>query len=508
MSIHQAMFAGSSALTNYGNAMTVIGNNLANANTTAFKGSRTTFEDVLIQTVGISGTRSSTQMGTGVGVSAIDQLMQQGSFNGTQNVTDMAIDGIGFFKVRDPNAFADQGGGGGNATSGSDIFYTRAGDYKQDVNGMLVTNAGLVLQGWAVDENGLRTGQTTDIDLSSLQTSSPSATTSVNVGLNLNSQAAIIDSATAYDPNDPTTYNFASSVRVYDSLGQGHNVEVHLRKTDSNTWEWHAAVNSDELATGAGTDTLTAVDQITGNVADAAGTYTAGTLTFDTNGRLLTEGSTPITFDFTGSTATDGTATSQAMTQQILFDFGDAVGTDGDSTNDYTVDSTTLSWTASAVTENDQTDANGDIILDNTGTAGSIQLSSDFATLKLSQNGYSTGFLETLSIAEDGKIYGAYTNGETKALYQISLVDFDNQQALEQVGANLFSETALSGLPREGEPGSGRLGDIVSYALEASNVDMSSEFVTMITTQRAFQANSRLVTVTDGMLEELIALKR
>nr|CRH07439.1 putative flagellar hook protein flgE [Candidatus Magnetococcus massalia] len=498
MSIHQAMYAGSSALTNYGNAMTVIGNNLSNANTTAFKGSRTTFEDVLIQTVGISGTRASTQIGTGVGVSAIDQSMQQGGFSGTSVVTDLAIDGQGFFKVKDPDPGAAQlGGGGGNATSSMDTFYTRAGDFKQNLEGLMVTNAGLVLQGYTIDQTtGQRNGSTADIDLSTFQTTPPQATTEVSLGLNLQSDAAIITDSqhSTYDPNDPASYNYATPVRVYDSLGQGHNLEVHFKKTASNTWEWHAAAPSDDLTSAqAGTGTLTNMTSVTDAVEAApdGASYTSGQLVFDSQGRLLQEGSTPITFQFTGND-------SEAETQEILFNFGDALDEAGDSTNDFSTTDGVSTYEAGVMAADSS----------NTGVKATVQRATSFTTLAASQNGLSAGFLESLAVGLDGTVSGTYTNGETKELYQIALVDFDNEQALDQVGANLFAETHLSGVAREGEPGSGALGNVRSYTLENSNVDMSNEFVTMITTQRAFQANSRLVTVTDGMLEELIALKR
>ncbi|MBF0309164.1 MAG: flagellar hook protein FlgE [Magnetococcales bacterium] len=495
MSIMQAMHAGSSALTNYGNAMTVIGNNLANANTTGFKNSRSTFEDVLIQTVGTNGTGGAMQMGTGVGLAAVDQNMNQGSLTSSSNVTDLAIDGKGFFEVRDPKPGAALAGGVSGVTGSKQaIFYTRAGDFLQDETGKLVTNNGLVLQGWELDIDGVRSGKTGDVNLATYQTSSPKPTTKVDVGLNLDANEAVITDAAhaTYDPTDPASYNHSTTVRVYDSMGQGHNVELQFKKTGSNTWEWHAVAPSTELATAHRTagKTLTAVDTTAGNVATAAGTYTAGTLVFNNMGQLDTEGSTPIKFNFLSGDNT-------AAPQEILFNFGAAKT--NDSTNDYTMTkSTDLLYQTGAATAD----------TGNSGIDGTVQLATDFATLKLSQNGYSTGYLDTLSIGSDGRVVGSYTNGQTRPLYQIALVDFDNEQGLSQVGSNLFAETRESGLPRIGEPNSGRLGKVSSYTLEQSNVDMSGEFVTMITVQRAFQANSRIVSVTDGMLEELISLKR
>ncbi|MBF0369588.1 MAG: flagellar hook protein FlgE [Magnetococcales bacterium] len=480
MSILQAMYAGSSALTNLSEAMTVIGNNLANANTTAFKGSRTTFEDVLIQTVGRSGANSANQVGTGVALAAVDQDMTQGSFSSTTSATDLAIDGQGFFMVRDD----------ASSSTGSDgYYYTRAGDFMLDLNGNLVTNSGMILQGWALDESGLATGGTTDIDLSAYQTAEPRQTNLVELELNLDSTAEIISDTTyPYDPNDPESYNFQTSVPVYDAQGERHTLLVHFRKIDDNEWEWHLVAPTEELEGATGTGDYTEIAQPT--TADAtSATYTPGTLTFDTSGYLLTEGSVPLSITFDGSEA-----------QDILFDFGDALDSYGDSTNDYMkADVTDMSFTLTSTTGS---------VDDNTGRLGTVQYATDSTTLSLDPDGYPTGFLDSISVNSDGSIVGVYTNGESKSLYQISLVDFDNEMNLDQVGSNLFGETNTSGVPRVSEPESGRLGSIISYALEQSNVDMAGEFVQMIATQRGFQANSRIVTVSDGMLEELLALKR
>lgn len=600
MSIIQAMLAGSSALSNYGEAMTVIGNNLANANTTAFKGSRTTFEDVLIQTVGVSGTRSSTQIGTGVGLAGVDQNMNQGSFSSTNSVIDMAIDGRGYFMVKDPGTDASDVLLP-PTSSDEDTFYTRAGDFQQTKSGMLVANNGLVLQGWKMAVDGtLESTTIANVDLSEFETAPPQASTLVDVGLSLSADAQVITDSlhSTYNPNDASSFNHSTTVRVYDSLGKGHNVDLHFKKladkpaqvadggtlgtidfaltddasttftftdstgttvtadavsfsagnnaafdlstltvggaalaltsgtsydigytvstgamagisgTDSvgevprNTWEWHTAVDTDELIAGhKGTGNLTAVDTTTGNVravntTGATAGYQVGRLSFDEQGRLKQEGSTPITFNFY-----DTATASTAEAQEILFDFGGAIGVNGDSTNDYSKQSTDLVYNtaSSAVTAE---------LTSNTGRDKTVQFAGEFATRELSQNGYSSGFLDNLQVGQDGVVFGTYTNGTSRPMYKIALVDFSNESGLEQIGANLFGKTNISGEPLIGVPQSGRLGSIVNFTLEQSNVDMSNEFVNMISTQRAFQANSRIVSVADGMLEELISLKR
>ncbi|MBF0142484.1 MAG: flagellar hook protein FlgE [Magnetococcales bacterium] len=511
MSIMQAMQAGSSALSHFGDAMTVVGNNLANANTTAFKGSRTTFEDVLIQTVGTSGTRASTQIGTGVTLSSVDQDLNQGSFNSTVNVTDLAIDGKGFFQVRDKENFKGNG-------ADDDMYYTRAGNFKQDKNGDLVISGGLILQGNALKSDGsLESAKVVDVNLGQLkyQQIDPQATGLVDIGILLSSEDPVITDPLhdTYDANDSSSYNFVTTIRVYDNFGTGHNIQLQFKKLapdtaanppiGNNTWEWHVVVPTDELdPEHQGTGLFTAVDQTPGNVqtaptaGDGAAGYTVGRLEFDGSGRLVTEGSTPIEFNFKANATGN-----KPDAQEVLFNFGDAIGALGDSTNDFHKTATQLAYDASKASVAEEA-------LTNTGRDGSVQVAGNSTTLKLTQDGFPPGSLDSLSVNQDGKVIGIYTNGQSRPLYQVLLVDFDNEAALEQVGANLFSETFQSGVPRAGAPQTGRRGSVLSFTLEQSNVDMSAEFVRMITMQRGFQANSRIVTVTDGMLEELISLKR
>lgn len=504
MTLMNAMYSGSSALTNMGSAMSVIGNNLSNTNTTSFKRSSTGFEDILAQTVGTTVASGANQIGNGVAVSVIKQDLTQGAFEYTGIVTDMAIDGDGYFMVKDYST-----------SSEGAVYYTRAGDFGIDITGDLVTNSGLVVQGWELNEDGDRLGEPSDINLSSIHTASE-PTSVVDVAVNLDSTAEA--PADAYDPNDPTTYNFSTTVQVYDSTGDGHNVEIHFVKLDEatygyNAWAWHAVVQSTELQTAdqaASGVELTAVDDPDlDGYADEYGvhveevqtnaSYTAGELIFTSAGLLSEEGSTPITFNWGGGSAG----------QQILFNFGDAIGTDAtgrdsDSTNDYSgydraSDSTTyLEFTDNAVEAD----------VDFTGSDGTVQYAAGFSTLNISQDGFPAGFLEQISVDEYGKIYGSFTNGLVKPLYQISLATFSNEDGLSQIGGNLYAETYVSGQRIQGTAQSGRFGSVISHSLEQSNVDMSEEFVSMITVQRGFQANSRIVSVVDSMLEELINLKR
>ncbi|MBF0161158.1 MAG: flagellar hook-basal body complex protein [Magnetococcales bacterium] len=636
MSITQAMYAGASALTNFSESITVIGNNLANSNTTAFKSSSASFEDVLIQTVGNSGAGGSTQVGTGTGLAGVRQDMTQGSFAPSANVTDLSIDGRGFFKVRSAISSTSAAT---TATNEPEVFYTRAGSFRKEKEGNLVNTGGLILQGYALNESGERGGQMVDVNLAGFDRAPPSATTLVTAHVNLDSTTqAIMPSlvpvtptnpgdpltyvdAAAYNPNQPSTYNFSTAVRIFDSQGVGHSMELQFRKlpmktpatvvgnggtaaqqvtlnlsgeggvtltftpTDSDpanpdqtkifrtvvdlpagvstlalsnlaaedgngtpqdvamhlaltngklyrvtaepsnsevvvsrlagddgrdavtvgadndsTWEWHAVVNRRELESGRPDDST--LEALVPNAAlkpaglpsdssmvPTSDGYYVGRLEFDRNGLLKREGSVPLTVQFRG-----------AESQQVLFDFGRAVGTLGDSTNDFFKEqpgNLVYKTATSAVADTSS----------HVGTS-SVQVAGSSSTTKLDQDGYPTGIIDKISISPSGVITGSYTNSQTKRLFQIGLVDFPDEGALDQKGGNLFAETKASGQPLEGTPGSGRLGATVAYSLEQSNVDMSGEFVRMIATQRGFQANSRIVTVVDGMMEELLSLKR
>jgi len=136
------------------------------------------------------------------------------------------------------------------------------------------------------------------------------------------------------------------------------------------------------------------------------------------------------------------------------------------------------------------------------------QYSAASSTIFQSANGYGAGDLQSVNVGTDGAITGQYSNGQVIPLYRVALAKFQNNQGLLKVGGNLFRETRLSGDPITGKPGTAGLGSISPNSLEQSNVDIAAEFVKMITTQRGFQANSKIITVTDQMLAELINLKR
>ncbi|MDY7033891.1 MAG: flagellar hook protein FlgE [Thermodesulfobacteriota bacterium] len=444
MSISSSLFSGVSGLTSYGYAMSVIGDNIANVNTIGFKGSSTAFEDILSQSIATSSGTS--QVGRGVTLSNITASFDQGSFESTSEATDLAIGGKGFFMVTD----ADTG----------ITYYTRSGVFRLDENGYLVNPSGLTVQGWVAEENSDGTvstvGAIQDIVIDSTS-SEPQATSLVSMAVNLSSDSNetaynsgdFLSNFSTTDGADADYYNYSTTLTVYDSLGSSHVITIYFQKVDNG---------------GASTETEWEWYAVTDPANSENGSYdiqAQGTLTFNSDGVLICEeiDLSQCLFDFSGGAE---------LNQTVDFQFGTQAG---------------------AVTE-------------------STQYSSASTTMYQAQDGYGSGFLESISVDTEGVIAGHYSNGQIIYLYQIALANFQNPWGLDKEGGSLYAESKSSGQPLTGIAGTNGLGSISSNSLEQSNVDIATEFVKMIITQRAFQANSRVITSTDEMMAELINLKR
>ncbi|MFH1625490.1 MAG: flagellar hook protein FlgE [Pseudomonadota bacterium] len=433
MSISSSLFSGVSGLASYGNSMAVIGDNIANVNTIGFKGSSATFEDALSQSIATAG--GTYQLGRGVMLSAVTASFAQGSFESTDQPTDLAIGGKGFFIVK-------------NADTGN-VYYSRAGHFRYDVDGNFVNPVGLVAQGWSVQENtdgSISTvGAIGDVVLSS-NSSDPQATTTVTEAVNLDSTATAPSSAFSLNgaTGAASNYNYITSLNVYDSLGETHAITIYFTKTSSSgVWKWNAVVGSSDSYTG------------------SYEVQASGTLTFNSSGVLTAEtlALSGCLFDFTGGAA---------QNQTVDFQYGTQSG---------------------AVSK-------------------STQYSSASTTVYQNQDGYGSGSLEQITVDPDGVIGGHYSNGQIIYLNKIALASFQNPWGLTKRGGSLYSESRQSGQAITGPPGTAGMGKLSPNSLEQSNVDIASEFVRMIITQRAFQANSRIITTADDMLAELINLKR
>jgi len=269
MSILNAMYAGVSGLDAEGEALGVIGNNVANSNTVGFKQSRAVFENVMGSAIG-----DPNAIGAGVRMDRAQQIFAQGSMLNTGQATDLAISGDGFFVVH------------GNVDGETGDFYTRAGQTSLDKNGTLVNPDGLALQGYKMLPSGQLSSQ---IGSLTLQTAalSPKPTTALNVTANLDANAT--PPATPWDPQNPaTTSNFSTTLTAYDSLGNSHQLSVYFENTGTNSWNYHEVANGGEVQ---------------GGTAGQNVEFGSGTMTFNSNGALQAVTPTGGSVTFNGAQA-------------------------------------------------------------------------------------------------------------------------------------------------------------------------------------------------------------
>ncbi|MSQ03740.1 MAG: flagellar hook protein FlgE [Myxococcales bacterium] len=445
MSLFSALNVGAAGLGVTSTWMNVIGDNIANLNTTGYKGGRASFVDFLPQHV--FGVNGGGQVGAGAATSRVNTMLGQGSFDTTDNALDMAIDGSGFFVVSD----------------GTQDFYTRSGEFSYDDEGYVVSGNGMRVQGYSGDGVAVSAAlgdlklPTTDVP--GTPTANIVLETTLSAGEDVATDVAGLDffgtgtgASTLVDAG--TAAQFTSSTTIYDSRGVGHDVTVLYERSGANDWSWRAVVDASEAYDSTGTQFSTD----TGYGFEVA----SGTLTFDTDGVL------------TGSTQTD-TATATIWnfggtdTPSIFFDFG----------------------------------------LDSTGveTDGVVSMSGEESALTaIAQDGTMSGQLTGISVGTDGTLTGAYSNGEAVEIGRVGLASFQAPQGLERVGGALFRATPDAGQAAVGMAGTGGRGSIAGNALEKSNVDLEGQFVSMITAQRSYQASSKVISTANETLQTLMQL--
>ncbi|MGB0909855.1 MAG: flagellar hook protein FlgE [Nitrospirales bacterium] len=450
MGITSAFFTATSGINATSRALSEIGNNIANAQTTGYKTRTVTFGDLFGASIGGGGTTNSLVEGRGVRVLGIDPSFSQGSLQTTSNALDLAVDGDGFFQVVDANG---------------DSFYTRAGQFGTDSSGNITNPAGLKLQGFSADANGVITGSAGDLVLTTTQQVG-TVTSTVDMSGNLSAGAAI----QTFDIDDPIGSSaFSTGFELFDSLGFGHGVTMYFTKTANNTWDYNLVGAESEFSTTGTTGTPAGNLSADGNSRLVA----TGTLGFTSGGLLDTEGTVTYYDNATPTGLVFTNGASPILSAALAFDFGSSVTTDSGA-----------------------------------GSDGMLQQGGTSVILTQSQNGFANGTLAGTSIGEDGILLGRFSNGTTRNLGQVLLTRFSNPDGLQPIGRNLFIQSADSGNPLDGAPSSGSFGKIFANTLEASNVDLGDELVNMITMQRGFQANARIITTTDTLLGELVNLSR
>ncbi|MFZ2393808.1 flagellar hook protein FlgE [Rhodoferax sp.] len=422
---------GVSALNASAANLDVIGNNIANAGTIGFKSGGVQFSDVY----------AGSKVGLGTHVAGVAQNFTAGSVQTSSRTLDLAItDGDGFFRLTSPEG---------------DVSYSRNGQFDMDKNGYIVNAAGLQLTGYTVGANGKLAGGSPAALQIPTAAMAPKATTGIDAQFNLDSRSTV-PTATPFDANDSTTYNYANAVTIYDSLGNSHELSTFFVKQAApvNTWATYATADGYPLnASGA----MLAAPTPAGPplVANSAA-LTDEPLGFDTNGNLSVVPPADGKMSFAGLDFANGSAP-MAFTLNL---------------------------------------------------AGTTQFGNVNDVKKLTQDGYASGTLASLAIEQNGTITGKYTNEQSNTLGQIVLSSFVNPNGLQSKGDNVWAETAVSGQPLTGSPGAGtKLGGLVSGAVEGSNVDLTSELVNLIIAQRTYQANAQTVKTQDQVMQTLMNMR-
>lgn len=462
----RSMFSGVSGLRAHQIRMDVIGNNIANVNTVAYKGSKMNFSEIYSQTVkGASGPQGGLggsnpqQIGLGATVGNIDVMHTKGSVQRTDNATDIMVDGSGFFVIS-------------NDVNGQNRFYTRAGNFTVDKLGYLVAP-----NGFKVLDKDFKPVQ---INKSETKGATPSSKLILKNNIN-------------YAEKD-----YTMTAGLYDSLGRVNNISIKFAGDPLTlSAKVNLAQSDPRFVTGLGAQ-VPATSYYTARKVEITNAAGATTLpadnfyaVFNENGDFCQLLSSP------AATPLNSATIAAAMTTATLdgaIGLSTSISLKSAGANDITVPFSRANFFENAD------------VLTKKPVLTQYSKESDAKTTVL--DGNSSGALNSFAIGDDGIVQGIFTNGEKKDLATIVLADFDNPAGLIKMGSNMFADTANSGTPRFGKPGNSGLGKLAPGALEMSNVDLAAEFTDMITTQRGFQANSKIISTTDEMLQELVNLKR
>ncbi|RKX78571.1 MAG: flagellar hook protein FlgE [Spirochaetes bacterium] len=468
----RSLYSGVSGLQNHQIRMDVIGNNISNVNTIGFKKGRVNFQDLISQSMSGAARPSEEvggvnpkQIGLGMTVATIDTIHTQGSLQTTGVISDLAIQGNGFYVMR----------------TGDKELFTRAGAFGLDAQGYLVNPAnGLRLQGWVPEQ--LADGTTgpiksaadvTDLIVPVGSKDPAKQTTLVELACNLDKRTAVIPAGAG--PATVSEGTWSLDKKVYDSFGNTHMMRMNFTRTPAVNNSW---------------DVVVQVDPERPADADVPPNVTLGFDPATAAGNGAGEGTFTITFDNLGAIATVTDA------QGNISDTGKIqIPVTFDVENDAT---------GAVLTQNFQIDV-GEV---GSYTNSTTQFAETSSTKAFRQDGYSMGYLETYKIDQNGVITAVYSNGTERDLGQIAMATFTNPGGLEKMGETLFSESINSGEALLGPSGIAGKGKIISGTLEMSNVDLAEQFTDMIVTQRGFQANSKTIQTSDQMLQELLTLKR
>ena len=497
------LYSGVTGLKSHSTGMSAISNNVANINTVGYKQSSTLYSDLISQymTGSASPDVTSSQLGAGVAVGSVRTIFTQGGLASGNNVTDLGIDGIGFFAVSD-----------GSATE-----YTRAGNFSFLKTGELVDSSGWNLMGYSI-ENGTKSSAlsavvidtSTETGVGKMAGKATTSVTSTSQLGGLTDACASTDNqffamAASYDgtaPSPVSAYSYSQAIEFYDNNGTLQNATVYydLAGTqDGQTAVEYGVALDDPSIDGSSLSGTT-----------AAGLLMAGTLTFSSSGELqnitaFTPPSSGDPTDLTSWTPASVVNGSPAFTVTVAGSGTQSIGLDMGLTLTGPAASDLENAAAASASPSSIYAVNSSAT--RTSTASTAYGDTTGITSQ-TMDGYPEGYLQDVTIASDGTIAGKYSNGQNADLYQIPLYRFTSEDGLEHTGNNRFAATKESGAAQEGVAGTENFGTINECTLEQSNVDLSTEFTNMIITQRGFQMNSKIITTCDQLLQKALEIKR
>jgi flagellar hook protein FlgE len=474
----RSLFSGVSGLKVHQTKMDVIGNNISNVNTIGFKSSSVTFSDVFYQTTqnasgpnpatGTTG-KNAMQIGLGSNVASITTaITTAGASQRTDNPFDIMIEGDSFFIVN----------------SGGTNYFTKAGSFNIDAQGTLCTPSGASVMGWQVDKNDET--KTVAAAVSPLTIMSPAnlyaepeATTNIYISGNIDSKDTQLKSATGKMVN----------LTFFDKLGHSYTADMKIVQSEDASDTYGVSIIDIKDEDGVSIFHKKVVDPDTGDVTYEDTAYTGFVLggedysaEAEEDGTITVDG-TPLTLKFNGATGSFVSVGEDEAKSLVL-----QISGQPDPFEDISIDFSTITMYS---------------------TSGSSSLEATKGSLEGLGAGKQVGNMTGVSIDGSGKIYGKYDNGDSRLLGQIAVASFANPAGLEAVGDSMFAATQNSGgFDGIGQDPTQGGGSLTTGVLEMSNVDLSQQFTDMITTQRGFQANSRIITTSDTLLEELINLKR
>lgn len=512
----QAMYNGVSGLQAEQQWMDVIGNNIANVNTTGYKSNTVSFEDQLSQTLqgasaasGNVGGTDPIQKGLGVQVAAIGTNDSQGGLESTGVDTDMAISGNGYFMLGD----------------GASTSYTRDGSFSLDNQGDLVSANGSYVLGWAANSQGtidstqpITSASKLQIPVGSLTITNPTSSASFSGNLSADAPAS----------SNPTG-TYTRSVNVYDSLGEKQPVTLTFNNLadappqpapTADTASGSVAAGTYQVQvsyvypSGTGTTESNASDPPVSVTLSSAGSIQLSNMSLPTGAtgfNVYVNGNLANATPETGTSATLSslqTSVTQAPPEGVTNEWSWSAGT----TQNPGVGSGTITFGPSGTTS-----STGSISVPTVDGAGTpVNVALDFSQMTqvagsstaapLTVNGSAPGVLQSFNIDDTGTVTGVFSNGQSQALGQVALASFQNPEGLSSNGANEYSTTPDSGNPTVGTASSNGLGGIDAGYVEQSNVDLSNEFTNMIISQRGFEANTKIVSTVNTLLSDVIGL--